>query len=116
MVSQSSRSVVFGAMLASNTTLRKLHLYICGLDDAGAAPIFAHDGDALRSVIEPGVLGIPVLKHLHHTWPHYAPDGSLYLLIHGWSEGKFAVLKHEPQGSPSVPRGWHYWKPEDRGF
>ena len=83
---------------------------------AKTAPIFAHDGDALRSVIEPGVLGIPVLKHLHHTWPHYAPDGSLYLLIHGWSEGKFAVLKHEPQGSPSVPRGWHYWKPEDRGF
>ena len=23
--------------------------------------------------------------------------------------GKYAVLKHEPDGAPSVPRGWRYW-------
>ena len=61
--------------------------------------------------IEPGELGIPVLKHLHHVWPHYVTqeDGSrqLYLLVMGWSRGKFAVLKHEPDGAPSVPNGWN---------
>ena len=49
--------------------------------------------------------------HLHHTWPHYVKqaDGSkqLYILVHGWSAGKFAMLKHEPNGEPSVPRGFH---------
>jgi len=62
-------------------------------------------------VIEPGDLGIPKLKHLHHTWPHYvtAADGSrtLYLLVQGWSTGKFAVLKHEPEGTPSKANGWN---------
>ena len=52
-------------------------------------------------------LGIPVLKHLHHVWPHYHTDKagvrSLYILIHGWSAGKFAVLKHAPLGAPSEP-------------
>ena len=33
----------------------------------------------------------------------------LYLLVHGWSAGKYAVRKHEPDGAPSVPRGWRYW-------
>lgn len=80
---------------------------------AKTAPVLCHDGDALRSIVEPGVLGIPVLKHLHHTWPHYTPDGTLHLLIHGWSEGKFAVLKHEPKGAASVPRGWQYWQPKN---
>jgi hypothetical protein len=63
------------------------------------------------STIDPGSLGIPVLKHLHHTWPHYVtmPDGTkqLYLLVHGWSAGKFAVLKHEPDGKPSITRKFH---------
>ena len=67
---------------------------------ARTAPIYAHSGERLLSTIEPGQLGIPVLKHLHHVWPHYVPnaDGTktLHLLLHGWSEGKFAVLKHEP--------------------
>jgi hypothetical protein len=74
------------------------------------APIYAHSGERLLSTIEPGQLGIPVLKHLHHTWPHYVtgPDGEkqLYILISGWSEGKFAVLKHEPKGLPTPPCGW----------
>jgi len=77
---------------------------------AKTAPIFVHTGERLASVVEPGELGIPVLKHLHHTWPHYVtqPDGSrqLYLLIHGWSAGKFAVLKHEADGVRSSPNGW----------
>lgn len=37
-----------------------------------------------------------VLKHIHHVHPHYDPHGVLYLLVHGWRDGKFAVLKHEP--------------------
>ena len=51
--------------------------------------------------------GTQVLKHLHHVWPHYvtAADGTrtLYLLVHGWSAGKFAVLRHEPHGDQSAP-------------
>lgn len=74
------------------------------------AAIYAHSGDRLLSTIEPGTLGIPVLKHLHHVWPHYITneDGTrtLHLLVHGWSAGKFAVLKHEPHGVPSTPQGW----------
>jgi len=74
------------------------------------AQIYAHSGEELLSTIDPGELGIPVLKHLHHTWPHYVTqaDGSkqLYILVHGWSAGKFAVLKHEPNGEPSVPRAF----------
>ena len=78
---------------------------------ARTAPIYAHSGDALLSVIEPGELGIPVLKHLHNVWPHYVMDErgqrTLHLLVHGWSAGKFAVLKHEPDGTPSTPNGWN---------
>lgn len=62
------------------------------------APIYAHTGDELVSTIVPGELRIPVLRHLHHVWPHTvtSDDGSqdLYLLIHGWNKGKYAVLKH----------------------
>eukprot|EP00039_Didymoeca_costata_P020281 m.340729 g.340729 ORF g.340729 m.340729 type:complete len:435 (-) comp19489_c0_seq1:69-1373(-) len=72
------------------------------------ASIYAHSGERLLSNIQPGTLGIPVLKHIHHTWPHYVTDKktgerTLYLLVHGWSDGKYAVLKHEPHGKPSVP-------------
>jgi len=78
---------------------------------AKTAPIFAHSGERLLSTIEAGDLGIPVLKHLHHVWPHYinGPNGerTLYILCSGWSRGKFAVLKHEPQGVPSKPNGWN---------
>ena len=70
---------------------------------ARTAPIYAHTGEQLVSVIDAGALGIPVLKHLHHVWPHYVPSGGgdgtarLHLLVHGWRSGKFAVLRHEPQ-------------------
>jgi len=64
------------------------------------ASIYAHSGEELLATIYPGSLGIPVLKHLHHVWPHYVQqaDGSrrLHLLVSGWCNGKFAVLKHEP--------------------
>jgi len=59
------------------------------------APIYCHTGNVLISTVDAGSLGIPVLKHLHHVHPHYI-DGHLYLLVHGWRDGKFAVLKHEP--------------------
>ena len=60
----------------------------------------------------PGELGIPVLKHLHHVWPHYVTDPQtgerrLYILVHGWSAGKFAVLRHEPEGAPSHVKRWN---------
>lgn len=65
------------------------------------ASIYAHSGEDLLSTIYPGSLGIPVLKHIHHVWPHYVEQGDgtrqLYLLVSGWCNGKFAVLKHEPQ-------------------
>ena len=58
------------------------------------APIYCHTGSRLVSTIDAGSLGIPVLKHLHHVWPHYvvAADGSrqLYLLVHGWRDGASA--------------------------
>ena len=64
-----------------------------------SAPIYVHTGEKLVSTIIPGDLGIPTLNNIHHAWPHHAKkaDGSmqLYLLVHGWNEGKFAVLKHE---------------------
>ena len=49
------------------------------------------------STIIPGELGIPVLKNIHHVWPHEVPgaDGKkeLVLLVHGWNKGKYAVLR-----------------------
>ena len=84
-----------------------------------AASIYAHSGERLLSEIQPGELGIPVLKHLHHVWPHYVveADGTkqLYILCHGWSAGKFAVLKHEPKGEPSVVKTWDL-RPGKKGF
>lgn len=69
------------------------------LDDQKSAPIYAHTGKELVSTIIPGELDIPVLTNIHHVWPHFveAENGSkqLYLLVHGWNKGKFAVLKME---------------------
>jgi hypothetical protein len=63
-------------------------------------PIYFWAADKVISTVIPGDLGIPVLRHCHHVWPHYVttPAGGrqLYLLIHGWNVGKFAVLKHVP--------------------
>ena len=36
-----------------------------------------------------------MLQHLHHVHPHYhTQTNELFLLVHGWRDGKFAVLKH----------------------
>lgn len=68
-----------------------------GLGGQRTAPIYAHSGERLISCIDAGSLGIPVLKHIHNVWPHYHTDEAgvrtLYILIHGWRDGKFAVLK-----------------------
>ena len=43
-----------------------------------------------------GDLGIPVLRHIHQCWPHYAYDADgkyqLFLLVHGWNK----VYSHAP--------------------
>ena len=50
-------------------------------------PIYCWAADKVISTVIPGDLGIPVLRHCHHVWPHYVQqaDGTrqLYLLIHG---------------------------------
>ncbi len=66
-----------------------------------SAPIYAYAGASILSTIVPGDLGIPKLRHVHQAYPHYVTDPNtgqrtLYLLVHGWNEGRFAVLKHEP--------------------
>ena len=71
------------------------HYFLCPLVKIGnqaSAPIYAHSGRTLKSTIIPGELGIPVLGNIHHVWPHRIGE-DLYLLIHGWSKGKYAVLK-----------------------
>lgn len=71
------------------------------------ATVYAHSGDKVISEIQPGQLGIPILKNIHYVHPHYVTneDGSrtLHLLLHGWSAGKYAVLKHEKEGVESEP-------------
>ena len=65
---------------------------------SSSAPIYAHTGDKLVSTIIPGDLKIPVLNNIHHAWPHIVKEGGkeqLYILVHGWSKGKYAVLKHK---------------------
>ena len=53
----------------------------------------------ITSPIIPGDLNIPNLTNIHQAWPHLVKDKNgketLYLLIHGWNKGKYAVLKHE---------------------
>ena len=78
------------------------HFILCPLKPIGeqkTAPIYAHSGDKLVSTLIPGDLGIPVLKHIHHAWPHWVKDGKgnkqLYILVHGWNKGKYAVLKQQ---------------------
>ena len=68
------------------------------LGDQKSAPIYAHTGEKLVSTIIPGDLDIPILTNIHQVWPHFVEkNGSkqLYLLVHGWNIGKFAVLKLE---------------------
>ena len=77
------------------------HFIFCPLKKVGdqaSAPIYAHTGDKLVSTIIPGELNIPILNNIHHAWPHKVKkDGKeqLYILVHGWNKGKYAVLKHK---------------------
>jgi hypothetical protein len=78
------------------------HFIFCPLSKVGnqaSAPIYAHSGENLVSTIIPGDLKIPILNNIHHAWPHTvkAADGStqLYILVHGWNKGKYAVLKQQ---------------------
>ncbi len=88
--------------LVCNVSYKTEHFFFNALQPVGdqkSAPIYAHTGEKLVSTIVPGELEIPVLTNIHHVWPHFveASDGTeqLYLLVHGWNKGKFAVLKLE---------------------
>lgn len=85
-VSYKSEHFFFNALRAIDSTQK-------------SAPIYAHTGEKLVSTIIPGDLDIPVITNIHHVWPHFVTgdDGSkqLYLLVHAWNKGKFAVLKLE---------------------
>ena len=88
--------------LVCNVSYKTEHYFfnaLRALEGQKSAPIYAHTGEELVSTIVPGDLDIPVLTNIHHVWPHYveASDGSkqLYLLVHGWNKGKYAVLKME---------------------
>lgn len=69
------------------------------MQNQASAPVYVHSGEELISTVVAGDLGIPVLSNIHHVWPHVVKKGDgetqLYLLIHGWNMGKYAVLKHE---------------------
>lgn len=87
--------------LVCNVAYKSEHFFfnaLKALGDQKSAPIYAHSGEKLVSTIIPGDLDIPVLTNIHQVWPHFVEkNGSkqLYLLVHGWNKGKFAVLKME---------------------
>lgn len=87
--------------LVCNVSYKSEHFFLNALSAIGdqkSAPIYAHTGEKLVSTIIPGDLDIPVLTNIHQVWPHFVEsNGSkqLYLLVHGWNKGKFAVLKLE---------------------
>lgn len=83
--------------LVCNVSYEMEHFFFNALrpiNDQRSAPIYAHTGQQLVSTIIPGDLEIPILTNIHHVWPHLV-EGHLYLLVHGWNMGKFAVLKME---------------------
>ncbi len=88
--------------LVCNVSYKAEHYFfnaLRALEGQKSAPIYAHTGKELVSTIIPGELDIPILTNIHHVWPHHveSSDGSkqLYLLVHAWNKGKFAVLKLE---------------------
>lgn len=88
--------------LVCNVSYKMEHYFfnaLSAIGDQKSAPIYAHTGEELVSTIVPGDLDIPVLTNIHHVWPHVIEDQDgdkqLYLLVHGWNKGKFAVLKME---------------------
>ncbi len=88
--------------LVCNVSFKDEHYFFNALKAVGdqkSAPIYAHTGDQLVSTIVPGDLDIPVITNIHHVWPHHVTDAQgnnqLYLLVHAWNKGKYAVLKLE---------------------
>ena len=88
--------------LVCNVSYKTKHYFMNALKAIGdqrSAPIYVHTSKELKSVIIPGDLDIPYLTNIHQVWPHVitSSDGSkqMYLLIHGWNKGKYAVLKLE---------------------
>ena len=88
--------------LVCNVSFKDEHFFfnaLKALDDQRSAPIYAHDGNQLVSTIIPGDLDIPIITNIHHVWPHHVTDAQgnkqLYLLVHAWNKGKYAVLKLE---------------------
>jgi len=88
--------------LVCNVSYKAEHYFfnaLRALEGQSSAPIYAHTGKELVSTIIPGDLDIPVITNIHHVWPHIvkADDGTeqLYLLVHAWNKGKYAVLKME---------------------
>ncbi len=88
--------------LVCNVSYKDEHYFfnaLSAIDNQKSAPIYAHTGKELVSTIIPGDLNIPVITNIHHVWPHYVKlsDGTkqLYLLVHAWNKGKYAVLKLE---------------------
>ena len=72
---------------------------LSAIGDQKSAPVYVHTGEKTVSTLIPGDLDIPVLTNIHQVWPHFVEqeDGSkqLYILVHGWNKGKYAVLKLE---------------------
>ena len=88
--------------LVCNVAYKSEHYFLNALSAIGeqkSAPIYVHTGEELLSTVIPGDLNIPTLTNIHQVWPHIVEteNGSkqLYLLVHGWNKGKFAVLKME---------------------
>ncbi len=87
--------------LVCNLSYKAEHYFLNALSAIGeqkSAPVYVHTGDNLVSTIVPGDLDIPVLTNIHQVWPHVVNENGskqLYLLVHGWNKGKFAVLKME---------------------
>jgi hypothetical protein len=88
--------------LVCNISYKTEHFFLNALSAIGeqkSAPIYVHTGEKLVSTIIPGDLDIPILTNIHQVWPHFVEteNGSkqLYLLVHGWNKGKFAVLRLE---------------------
>ena len=88
--------------LICNVAYKTEYYFLNALSAIGeekSAPIYIHTGEKLESTVISGGLNIPTLTNIHQVWPHYVEkeNGSkeLYLLVHGWDTGKFAVLKHE---------------------
>jgi hypothetical protein len=86
--------------LVCNLSYKSEHYFMNALQAIGdqkSAPIYVHTSNQLKSTIIPGDLEIPGLTNIHQVWPHIVINSNglkeLYLLVHGWNKGKYAVLK-----------------------